>query len=129
MGDVYVCWSPDALYVGIFVIDIVETGYYRDEVIPEADRAVWRISVDGSEPVNAVVGAGRDPVITPGNLDIRSLSGTYHNVRCIAAVKLPASSIGKERLQPGDKFSFDSSFTSHARAYETKWKANFVLSE
>ena len=34
MGDLYICWSPDAIYLGTYVFDIVEPIYYRDKKIP-----------------------------------------------------------------------------------------------
>jgi hypothetical protein len=129
LGDLYVCWSPTTLYIGTFVIDIIEPDYYRDGVIPEIDRATWRIQIDGGKSVAAVIGAGKKPVVTPGGIEIQSLSGTYHDVRCVTAVALPASHFGKERFKPGDQIALDSTFTSHARAYQTTWKSTLTLSE
>jgi hypothetical protein len=129
MGDLFLCWNPTTLYVGTFVLDIIEPDYYRDGVIPEIDRATWSVRIDGSKPLAAVVGAGHQPVVSPSDIEIQALSGIYNDVRCITAVALPASYLGKERFKPGDKISLDSTFTSHGKAFQIKWKGTFELSE
>jgi hypothetical protein len=129
MGDLYICWSPAALYLGTFVFDIVETDYYRDGEIPDADRAMWTIRYGGGEPVRLRLGAGKDPVISDPALRVKSLSGLYHNVRCVTAIELPAGRFGKAALKPGDQIELESTFTTHGRADRIKWKGVFVLSE
>jgi hypothetical protein len=129
VGDLYICWSPTALYLGTFVIDIVEADYYRDGRIPDADRALWTIQWNGGEPVTIRLGAGNKPVPSGPTLRIESLSGLYHNVRCITAVEFPASHFGKARWQPGDRITLESTFTTHGRADRMEWRGTFVLCE
>jgi hypothetical protein len=128
-GDLYVCWSPSALYLGAYVLDIVEPDYYRDGEIPEADRAKWTIRVNGGKPISARIGAGKEPLLNPPSAKITSLSGTYHDVRSITVVELPAALLGKQALKPGDQIALDSSYSTHARANRIEWKGTFVLSE
>jgi hypothetical protein len=129
MGDLYLCWSPTTLYIATYVLEIVEPDYYRDGAIPEMDRAAWNIQLDGGKPISAIVGAGMKPVISPADIEFKSLSGTYHDVRCITVVAVPAANLGKERFKSGDSISLDSSFVAHGRAYQTKWKGQFVLGD
>jgi hypothetical protein len=128
LGDLYICWSGTALYLGTFVTDIVEPVYYRDGEIPESDRATWVVQLNGREPITAHLGAGKKATIDDPALRLTSLSGTYHNVRCITAIEVPAKQLGKEHFAPGDQISLKSTFTTHARAYRMEWNGNFVLS-
>jgi hypothetical protein len=129
VGDLYICWSPDALYLATFVIDIVDPDYYRDQEIPEIDRAMWIVRVAGLEPIQARIGAGKAPVMSGPGIRIKSLSGVYHDVRCITSLELPASLFGKSAFQVGDEIALDTDYTTHARAYRMEWKGNFVLSD
>jgi len=129
VGDLYVCWSSNALYLGTLVVDIVEPDYYRDGNIPDVDRATWTIRVNNGESVTARIGAGKDAAISNPAARIKSLSGTYHEVRCITVVELPAGQLGKQRLAPGDQIALESSFSTHGRANSIQWKGTFVLSD
>jgi hypothetical protein len=129
MGDLYVCWSPSALYLAAFVTDIVEPDYYRNRTVPEDDRAVWKIRVNGGEEVSARIGSGKPPVLSEPGLRVQTLGGTHHDVRGITAIELPAKKLGVEKLKPGDKIVLDSTYTTHGRAYTIEWKGEFVLGE
>jgi hypothetical protein len=110
-------------------MDIVENDYYRDGKVPVADLVRWAIGSPGRESVIVRAGAGKDPTVSVPNLRARSLSGLYHNVRCITAIELPAHYFGKSALKPGDQIPFDSTYTSHARADRIEWKGTFTLIE
>ena len=129
MGDLYICWSPSALYLATFVIDIVEPDYYRDGKIPDVDRALWTLRINDGEPISVRVGAGKDPVISDPTIGIKSISGVYHDVRCITVVELKAKYFGKEKLRPGDEIELNASFVPHARAYRLDWSGKFTLAE
>jgi hypothetical protein len=129
IGDLYLCWSPSALYLATYVIDIVEPDYYRDGKIPDVDRALWTIRVNGGEPIRVRAGGGKDPVASDPALAVKSISGVYHDVRCITAIELKPQYLGKEEFRPGDEFELDASFVSHGRAYRARWSGAFRLSE
>lgn len=128
-GDMYICWSPNAVYLATYVLDIIEADYYRDSKIPEVDRAEWIIQIDEKRPFSARIGAGAKPVLTGADLKIVSLSGTYHDVRCITAVEIPAEYLGRQRLGAGDTIVLDSSFTTHGRADRMEWRGTFTLKD
>jgi hypothetical protein len=128
-GDLYVCWSPKALYIGLYVLDIVELEYYRNAEIPEIDRAEWTVRVDDDPPITARIGAGRPLVVSDPDLRVESLSGLYNDVRCVAAIELPARRFGKQQFEPGDQIALEAEFASHARAHHIKWKGTFELSD
>jgi hypothetical protein len=129
MGDLFVCWSPDALYLGTFVVDIIEPDYYRDSKIPDEDLATWSVTVDGKDLFRVHLGAGTEPSLNESDIKIKSLSGTYHNIRCITAVEIPVSLLGKQRLTAGDRVKIDSTFVTHARAGRMQWQGEFVLKD
>ncbi|HEX2476101.1 MAG TPA: hypothetical protein VHK01_15225 [Lacipirellulaceae bacterium] len=129
MGDLYLCWSPSALYLATYVIDIVEPDYYRDGKIPDVDRALWTVHVNGGKPISVRVGGGKDPVTSDPTVGIKSISGLYHDVRCITVIELKSQHLGKEKLRPGDEIELNTSFVSHGRAYRARWNGKFTLSE
>ena len=127
-GDLYIAWSPTALYLAVYVLDIVEPDYYRAAEVPEVDRAEWNIRLLGRDQLSIRVGAGKEPVANDA-VRVKSLSGTYHTVRCITALELPAERLGSERLKAGDRIELESSFITHARANRIDWKGTFTLAD
>jgi hypothetical protein len=111
------------------VLDIVEPDYYHDSEIPDIDRAIWSVRVGEKEPVTVRVGAGKQPIASDAAVRVKSRSGTYHQVRCITVMELPAERLGKSRLEPGDRIELESSFTTHARADRIDWKGTFTLAD
>jgi hypothetical protein len=129
MGDLYACWSPRALYLGLYALDIVESAYYRDSSVPKHDRAVWTTRIDGREIVRARIGAGREPLVNEARVRIENLSGVNLHVRNIAALEIPAKLFGKDELKPGDSLELDCTLLTHCRAYRYDWKGRFTLRE
>jgi hypothetical protein len=129
VGDGYICWSPQAIYLATYVIDIAEPDYYRNGEIPEVDRSLWTFRLNDGPMVTARVGAGKLPEISHKGLRIQCSSGIYHDVRCVTAVEIPASLVGKDRFEKGDHISLDISFDTFARADRIEWKGEFVLAD
>jgi hypothetical protein len=123
------CWSPQALYVATCVIDIVEPDYYKNGDIPDIDRALWSIRLNGLAPITTRIGAGKSPANDPPTFRIASLSGTYHDVRCITAIEIPAKHLGKERSAAGDRVSLESTFDTLGRAQRMEWRGDFELAQ
>ena len=129
VADLYVCWSAQAVYLGLYAQDIVEENYYRNKIVPEVDRARWTISVGGTHPpIRARLGPGAPPVCDEPAVRIANLSGVYMNTRNIAAVELPAKLFGKARFKAGDTIAFGSTCFTHCRADRVEWKGQFKLS-
>jgi len=129
LADLYICWSPDALHLGLTALDVTEDAFYRDKRIPKTDRALWSVRVEGQAPFHARIGAGRQPVPGEPGLRLENLSGVNLTVRNIAAVELPARRLGRERFNPGDHVEIASTFSSHLGAYQVEWRGSFVLAE
>jgi hypothetical protein len=128
-GDLYACWSPTALYLATYVIDIVEPDYYRTGEVPDEDRATWTICINDGEPISVRIGSGKPPAASDPSFRVESLGGTYHDVRSITAIELPVAKLNRSALQPGDNITLDSSYTTHGQAYRIDWRVELVLEE
>jgi hypothetical protein len=127
LGDLYLCWNRDALYLGLYAIDIVEPANYRDFSVPKTDRARWSVRIDGREIVSARIGAGREPLVSNPGVRVENLSGHDLNVRNIAVMELPAKLLGNDQLKEGDKVELDCTLLTHCGAYRMQWKETFTL--
>lgn len=102
LADLYVCWSPRGVVLGLYAFDIVESAYYRDASVPKVDRALWTVRVDGRAPIHARIGAGREALVDEEKVRLESLSGLNLNVRNVAAMELPAAFLGRAGFKAGD---------------------------
>jgi hypothetical protein len=128
MADLYLCWSPETVYFGLFAQDVVEEGFYRDKKVPEADRAEWTVRLGkGGRTIRARIGAGAKPVINEPLVQMAHHSGVELVTRCMAAMALPASLFDRACFRSGDRIVFTSSFHTHCRAYRVEWRGTFTL--
>jgi len=126
MADLYICWSPQAIYLGVYSLDIMEGAYYHGGV-PKADRALWTVQINGSEPIRARLGAGREPIVSDPTVRLRNLSGLDLNVRNVAILEVPMARFGTQEFLAGDRIELSISLLSHAQAYRAEWNGKFVL--
>lgn len=130
-ADLYLCWDHDAVYVGLYSMDIVENGFYRDKQIPEIDRAEWTLRPAQGAPIRIRIGAGRPPRVqeaaASAPIEAFDLSGVDHDVRNIAVVRLPAALFGLKELHAGDAIRLSSRLATFARAYRMEWGGAFRL--
>jgi hypothetical protein len=144
VADMYACWSPQAIYLGLYGWDAIDEHFYTSGHVPKADRAAWTIQPGrknfplppgecrgegDSALIRVTLGAGREALISDPKIRVESLSGTKLTVRLIAAIELPASRFGKDKLAAGDTLAFTSTLTTHARAYKVEWRGSFKLAE
>jgi hypothetical protein len=129
LGDLYVCWSPEAIHVGLYALDTVEKVLYGDGRQPEADRAAWNVRVDDAEPVAARIGGGAPPVVSHSEANVDSLSGADRDVRLIAVMRVPASHFGKGQLAVGDVIKLESELWTHGRTHRSNWSGDFTLAK
>jgi len=128
LADLYVCWSQEALYLGLYAQDVVEETLYRHKTVPESDRAEWTALVGKSRrAIRVRIGAGAPAVLNEPAVRVAHLSGVDLNTRCITAMALPASLFGRTRFQRGDRVEFASTFHTHCRAYRVEWRGTFTL--
>lgn len=129
IADLYLSWDENAVYVGLYAMDPIEEGYYKDKQIPEADRAEWSLLLAGkTPPIQIRLGAGRKPAVS-GSFDPGNVVCVDDSVRCVAAVRLPCALFGKQKLQAGDTVRLSSRLLTFARAYRVDWAGTFRLAE
>ena len=130
LADLYLAWTPRALYAGLYAQEVVEPNFYRKKQVPEEDRAEWIFSIPGSGPaINCRIGAGLEPRVTDAAVRIVNSSGVNLDVRNISALELPARLFGRERFRAGDTVEFKSVLDSYCRVYRTEWSGKFRLAE
>lgn len=101
----------------------IEGAYYRDGMVPEADRMEWTVEIDGlPEPIRVRLGSGLPVTGAPQGVTAICLSGVKLNVRTIAILGVPARLLGREKLSAGDAVRLSSTLTTHARAYRVEWR-------
>lgn len=128
-ADLYACWSPRALYLGVYCLDLVEKAFYRDGRMPKEDRMLWTVGVNGdaSRTIRARLGGARDPLISNPAVRLENLSGVDLNVRNVAAMELPAALFGKAEFKPGDRVTFTAELSTHSAAYTTRWEVKDLI--
>lgn len=129
LSDLYLCWNRDALFLGLYAIDMVESAYYRDTPVPKIDRALWTVRSGGRELVRARIGAGREAFVSDARVRVENLSGLDLKVRNLAAMELPAKLLGRDQLKAGDTVELESTLLSHGGVYRVEWKGTFTLRE
>ena len=127
IADLYVCWSPKAVYLGLYGFDIIEDGYYRNKSVPKDERALWTVTLRDGEAIRARIGAGREAIVNDPRVRLENLSGVNLNVRNVAIVELPAKRFGRKRFRAGDTIDLNTTLLTHAQAYRVEWKGTFQL--
>ena len=128
LADLYICWSPTALYLGLCAQDVVEDLFYRGKTVLASERAEWSVTIHGAaKPIRGRIGSGMEPVFDEPAVRVLNVSGINGNTRNIAALELPAALFGKKRFRQGDAIEFSSAFVTYGRDYRTEWAGKFVL--
>jgi hypothetical protein len=128
VADLYVCWNPQAVYLGLYAQDIAEANYYRDQHVPEVDRAEWIVSFgQANRSIHVRLGPGAPPICDEPAARIVNLSGVYMNTRNIAALQLPARLFSTAGFKAGDAIEFGSVFSTHGRADRVEWRGKYIL--
>ena len=125
IADLYLCWTPKALYLGLFAQDIVEEAYYRDKVVPDVDRPVWTVETGSGATGQRAHWGGRKPMVSDPTVRVENLSGVNLNVRNIAILELPARKVGRSRFRAGDTVQLKSILQTHGKAYSVEWEGSF----
>jgi len=127
LADLYVCWRPGALYLGLHGWDAVEAGYYRGGYIPKEDRAVWSVRIAGREVARARIGAGREGLVNNAAVRVESIPGVAGSAWMTAAMEVPVKVLERKELAAGDEIEIDCALLSHARASRVEWRGKFKL--
>lgn len=127
MADLYLCWAPESLVVGVYATDILEETYYRSRSVPKVDRMLWTVRLNDRTPISARIGAGREGLVSGPAVRLEGLSGLGLDVRTIAILEIPARLLDRPRLREGDRIDLHSTLVTHGRAYRVEWQGSFTL--
>jgi hypothetical protein len=126
-GDLYICWSPEAIYLGVYALDVIEADYYRTREIPETDRSRWTVRVGEGDAISVRLGAGKPHSLSEEGIRVESVWGLSAGVRCIGIIEIPATRLGKSQFEAGDQIQLECSLTTHARAHRMDWRGTYTL--
>ena len=129
LADLYICWSPEAVWLGVYAHDMVESAYYRSANIPKTDRALWSVTLNDASPVRARIGAGREAIVAPLETRVESLSGFNSNVRLVAAMEVSAAQLKRDLFRSGETIDLHAVLETHFQAARYEWSGKFRLSE
>jgi hypothetical protein len=118
-GDLYVSWTPDALYVGLFAMDYMDERLYAEGRVPEADRPMWTVRVGGASAPITVRYGGKDRPATVSDpaVTVTEVPGLKHTV----ILRLPRANAAGERVR------LDSALRSHSGAETMAWRREVRL--
>ena len=110
-------------------MNMTERDYYRDRMVPEADRMHWRVKLSGADAEYAIrLGTGgHDTLIEKNSLEGADYQTLAHDTRAVAVLRVPASELGQEFFERGDVIELNSILESHARAERIDWQGKFTL--
>ena len=124
-ADMYLCWPPDTLYVGIYTDDIRETDYYKAGKIPEEDRMALTLGIHGGkEPLRFRLGANREPHSNNTEVGVLNFQILRSN---ITVLRIPSKLFGRRSFATGNKVKFSASLETLARAQKIEWKIDYPL--
>ena len=129
LSDLYVCWRPEAIYLGLDGWDGVEKEYYRGGFIPKDDRALWSVRIGGKEIARARIGAGREAMVNDAAVRVESIPMAAGSAWMTAAMEVPIKVIGKNSFGVGDDIEIESILVGHAGVSRVEWKGKFKLVE
>jgi len=127
LADLYVCWKPTGLYLGLYGWDLAENGCYRGGLVPKEDRAQWSVRIAGKEIARARIGAGREAMVSEAAMRVESIPVGNPSAWMTAAMEVPAKLLGKDSLTIGDEIELECVLIMHARAQRIEWKGRFRL--
>ena len=129
LADLYICWNPKAVYLGLYAIDVVESEFHGKSPIAETDLAQWSVQIGDQPAYVARIGEGHAAKLNKDAIRIETLSGVNHNNRLIAIIELPAAKLGKSALEPGDTIQLKSSLLTDGRNPRVEWQGTYTLAK
>jgi hypothetical protein len=125
VADLYACWTPEGLYLGMHSMGLLENLAFRDNAVPECDRSLWTLRYGKpARTVEVRFGSGRPPA--PNAPEVRVVSAE-DGVRNVVAAVLPASAFGAAALRPGMVLSLDVALDTAGRCDHVRWKTRLRL--
>ncbi len=128
VADLYACWRPEALYLGLHSMGFLEAAAYRAGEVPECDRSLWTIRFGSpSRTVHIRFGSGRTPVSSSADVRVVASEPTKDHIRSVVAVVLPASLFRVRELTAGMSITLDAALDTAGRCDHVRWRRTLVL--
>ncbi|HYK90848.1 MAG TPA: hypothetical protein VE398_18890 [Acidobacteriota bacterium] len=126
LADLYVCWDPQALYLGVYCVFPEEAGYYRDDRMPDADRTEWIVQIAGDHaPIRIPMGIDAD--YAAQDIQVKARHGSLTKNAAIVRIPVRRLNGSEGRLAPGQAVRFTATLTTQARAHTMTWRADLKL--
>ena len=120
MGDLYISWSQDYLYLGLIAMDYVDESLYAGGKLAPEDRALWTVSINGGKPIEIRFQGEKQAVASSdASVKLSEIGGLKHQV--VAAIPIP------KRLVAGSKLNLACELFTHGRADHVVWKSTLRL--
>jgi len=119
-GDLYVCRDQRSLYLGINMMDYVDTKLYEGNIVPDEERARFTFKFANSRTQIVTFGSKKPAKATPNEgVSVYEYPGIKHTL----IIKLDLSEIPHKT----DLVKFEASLSQHSRAATMRWQTDFRL--
>jgi len=121
-ADLYVTYSGDDVFIGLFDMEYIDENLHADKRVPEVDRPLLELHVGGWKG-SVRFGAGKAATASKGIAEVAERPGLRH----ILTLRLPASVIGQRSLKRGVKIKLKATLKSRGRGYRMSWDKDLSL--
>ena len=116
-ADLYAVQTRDAIYLGLYAVDYIDQSLYEGEIIPEPERAHWKVRIGGKDiDVRFGGSTGKNkPIpckVTGHGVTIIERPDLRHTV----ILRIPKTSLVKT-----SKLKIQSYLSSHSRSETMQW--------
>jgi hypothetical protein len=121
-ADLYLCHDGQNIYVGLVPMEYGDTKLYTGGTMPEIDRPQLSLRIGGWSG-SVRYGFSAPATSSLGIESVVERPGLKH----ILAIKIPASSLGKTKLNAGEVLPISAELFSHGRGYRMTWNQSLKL--
>lgn len=119
-GDLYLAQDNESVYFGLYATDYMDETLYQGWRAPEAERELFRITIEGGPGFKVRFGGKERPAtFEPANLQVSEVEGLRHTVIVRVEKAALKDTSGRLRLR-GEAFT-------HSRGNRMAWKAEVRL--
>ncbi len=122
-GDLYACYEPGFLYVGVMPMEYIDETLYEVGKLPEADRPLFDLTIGSWHAAVRFNGEKQKANCTDLTVELAERPGLEH----IVVMKIPVKALGLSGLQAGDKLPLKATLFTHARGYKMTWNTSMTL--
>jgi len=131
LADLYACWGPDSLCLGVYALNLEEKDYYVDGFVPLEDRTKLELFFPRSAlSITKILGA--EPKLSFRGQKVEE--GLIHHeltypTRSVVVLGISSKLLQSERLVPGSEISIEAVLTGHGGSHLASWTETLVCAE